>query len=211
MRRISLSNMFMTKRTNRNNIKKMLRFVTEMVMVISRLLSTRAFQCIRRRNVALTNGIIDSVASLDLFRVLLVHKLCALECCYSTFRASIISQFNLLAFFRRAVSLFGLFPFLTLLVFSFRFCVDFMSAACFQILATLFVMANFALRSKAAFVSWFFVKLRDLFNCFTLTANFCYDLLSHSQLLISWLWLEPVAAQSVTGSLNYNTQRGGVK
>jgi len=65
--------------------------------------------------------------------------------------------------------------------------------------------ALFTFSKVAIFHSSIFVKFRNWFGLLASIASFLYDLLSHNQLLCSWLRLEPVTDYtSVSGSLYYN-------
>jgi hypothetical protein len=66
-----------------------------------------------------------------------------------------------------------------------------------------FVLTDLAASTDAKTIPFVWVKLRQRFDLLAFQAAFHYDLVSHNQLLQSWLWLRPAALTNRASGLFY--------
>jgi len=186
----------MTFFTNRNYIKPMLRGITFVMMILRRLMTAGALQRACLRQFASYNGNHHSAASFYSFRVIL---LIAFPANFALFALLIMLTGTL-------TSLFTFVGFV--IIFSRCF-----AMFCLKILFRVLRFAQFAPISVSIFVAFVLAKFRQWLDLFAFRAAFCFNYLSHNQLLYSWLRLEPALAGHVpaVGSLYYSKSMGDVK
>ena len=166
----------MTRTTYRNNIKKMLRFVSEMVVVLFCLFVTvMAFQNFKSRQFAISNCVAYGT------------------CCSSVFGMGIPIMTQSLQM--------GNFTFLALVIMFVRNFTLF----CLLIFCIMFRHAFFAITVIAIFALCILMKFRNGFGYLAFGTSLYYDCLSHIRFLSKRQWLEPVGSTILPiGSLYYN-------
>src|SRR4030042_2755704 len=195
-------NFTMTRITYSNNIKPILRFVAKIMMIRLCSCPTKAFKRLWQRQYLSSDCLVynsvcfDSIGMffasfinsflrvMSKYFIISISSICRLSISLSTFFCRIISQFSQ---FARNLSSFSR-----------------------MIFSAGFRVTLFAMRTKAIFFADIFRELRDKFDFFAFGTFFSYDLLSHNQLLKSWLRLEPFTRPIlVRGSSYYNKMFGG--
>ncbi len=188
-------NMFMTNTTDRNDIEPVLFCVAGMVVVMC-LFATGTVEGIWARQAAKANCCGDNVSCLYLLCVLLsVSVIISTGCCFPFFSLAIA--------FDNCVHggpVLLVVPFFSLFTF---FCASIFSRRCKG--------AQFALPLHSVFCGAVLVKFRSGFNFLASTALLWYDGFGHGFFFLKKLCLEPIAAQTVVGSLYCSTLLGGVK
>ena len=189
----------MTFFTNRHNIEIMFWVVAApMVIFLCWLCARMAESSIRTSHFTGFNSVIYSTSGLSLFRMF----------CSKPLNRKPIYEFTIFSLFVSFIFFFdGNLAFFALAVFPVSFSV--VEFTCFRltIFPVCFSMAYFTILLVTVFAGFVLVKLRMWLDLLASATSFCYDLLSHNQLLNSWLRLEPIAAHTAVGS-SYYTQGG---
>ena len=197
----------MTLLTNRNNIKPMLRFITEMMMIfMCRLFAKDAQQRIGRRQLALSDGIFNETTGF--YSIRMTQSICFDS--FFTFFALCVAFLCSLSFFGLHMSSYFLpVKFSTFFGLQIGFLVGFLISFIFWSFVIFFnslICAYFAICSKSIWSSTVLIELRS--DLFANSASFGYDCLRHNRLLDRRLCLEPNAGPiPVSGSLYYTLPR----
>jgi len=194
-------NFSMTTMANRNYIKKMLRFVTEMVMILLCLLATQyAIHRVNWCQLTRPDSTSHGEMGFSLGRVALFVPNSTTSSRDSTFFCLTIQMHCLMT---NPFALYGLFIFLS------RPLVCLFASCCFLIIRCAFFRASLTPTTMAILARDIYMKIIDGFRFLTFGTLFCYDYLSHIRFLSKRQWLGPVAAQSGIGSLYYIRNLGG--
>jgi len=160
--------------THRNNIQKIFRCITEVVMIMFCLFVTvMAFRNFKSGQFAISNCVAYGT------------------CCSSVFGMGIPIMMQSLQM--------GNFTFLALVI---TFVRNF-TLFCSLIFCIMFRHAIFAITVMTIFALCIIMKFRNGFSYLTFGTSLCYDCLSHFRFLSKRLWLGPVAARTVIGSFYY--------
>ena len=173
----------MTRNTNSNYIKPMLRDISQIVMVLLCLFAARTLQSANSRHFTCFDGVINSAFCFDFSQII-----------FMPFTLSFVMR--LITSF--CFNIFWLIFFLISLAIS-------LTVFSLTKLSLISFSAIFAATLKSIFRSLICIKFRDWFDLLASTAFFRYDFVRHNQFLNSWLCLEPVTRYAlVVGSFNSN-------
>ncbi len=169
---------FMTRHTNRLNVKSMFFGVPFVVVVLSSSLATFTQQGIDFSQLALKNSSLYGISGIYFFWVIGLLVIGMAKC--PSFPRSCLSGLTFFALFT-----------------SFTRCFIFIG---FSITYYAFLTP----RAKSVPPRFVSVKLRNWLNFLALGTRFCYDLLRHGFFLIKRLCLEPLQTQYLCGLFYYN-------
>ncbi len=171
--------------TNRKNIKFMLRFVAQIMMIFIRWLKTEvALKRFGFRQLTNTGGVFNCI-----------------PCSYSHWES-----FSIFFYICTMIYLTNITFLVVGLVCLYFFCLlanpsKFYASFCFGIFQRVLTVAYFAGAFKAICPVFIFAKISKKFSFFAFSASFCYSWFRHGFFLTKKLCLEPVAAHTAVGSL----------
>ena len=174
----------MTRKTNRNNVKPMFRFVTGMMVLFRPCRAITALHRIGANQLARPDSLVNSILCFTKIQVRLIIFSTMLTMTNFIFLCLSIAFLARFTFFRLFITLVSCFAFIT-----------------FEV----FIFAYFTSVMVPVFPVAVFIKLRNWFDLFASGTSFRYDCFSHSLFPYKGLRLELLAEPiSVSSSLYYN-------
>ena len=159
-----------------DNIKSVFWFVTGMMILFSLFGAIMTFQNIRTEQLANFDSVGYSVTSFTPFGM-----------------SNNVAFLGIFAFFALLMALSVGFAFFSFSIFLYRFTISQSTFFGFLIFPNRNLSANFTRIFKSIFIFSIFVKIRNRFDLFAITASFYYDCFSHSLFPYKRLWLKPYA------------------
>ncbi len=205
----------MTKSTHRNNIKPMLLGIAGMMVVVC-LFAAGAFHRVNRLHLSRSDSVSNSVFCFNTIRELggiFSTNTSGRRLATISLPVCFMGSLGLICFLVLFLHIFALRTLPMASLGNLTLCaVSMAHVGCFALFAVIVrFAARFALPVNPIFGCAIFVKFRYLLSCLAFRALLWYDGFGHGLFLLKKLCLEPIAAQTVVGSLYCSTLLGGVK